>query len=205
MKDIIRTRAVVLIIGIMMSCIVSPVGAYAVPILDGSTLMGVNGLEVANDTWNVRFVEGSASNIWNGTADLDFQDQRDAYDASTKLMRFFNTYPNEIYGQDSWLTYGIDFDDSTLYPAYIMTPFEFHETGDSFIKTWEYRNTDIRDISTDAVIDGRHKVAIITGDVYGYVNAKLTRVSVVPLPAAAWLMGSGPAALLMGLSLYRKK
>jgi len=185
-----------LVVAMFMSLIglSNTVRAVPIAVVDGLTnqLLGFDGIELLNDTWNVRFVDRSFVATFGDASGLDFVDSTTAHAASESLASLYNMAEYNNYDIDPTLTNGIGISEGI-----IVTPYALG--FDTMITSLFYNSTnDLNDavftqetLLLDNQFDG----------LPGFVFADWQNVSNVPVPAAIWFMGSG----LLGLSGYSHK
>jgi len=175
--------------------------SYAVPVAvtDASGLLhGIDGIDVLNKVYNVRFVEGSFNTLFGNELNLTFHDGADAFVASYSLLEVFslapsfaqyNVDPRRINGIDGNATFGI-----------IATPYRLNTFGN--VEAGLYLNEPAGSNPHTASINTNWSNAQgDSGSSSIFVYAEWTEVATIPVPAAVWLMGSG----LLGLMGFSRK
>ena len=167
----------------------APVTTY---IVDGQ-LAGFDGITLGSDEYNVRFIEGTwADLVGLDGSGLDFIDLATVTDANNALVAAY--IANPIFNDDPALTVGITISTFT----WIYTPFR---ASGGQIKIHSILNTADADARLFSVLNiGSY---YDTTDIAGEVYADWQKVSAVPIPAAAWLFGSGLLGLI-GIARRKK-
>jgi len=193
-----KTKTIYLAVIISLFGFTHYVHAIAVPVVDGGgqILTGIDGINLLGGTWNVQFIDGTANAIF-GLAGInyDFNNESDATAAATALRDVIDL-PAFVFWDEN--TFDIEGIDANI--ADIITPYSFDTNSDSALIV-TYRNG--RDsfpipdtISLSAIAQTQDLTSSATG-----VYAKWTNVSNVPVPAAAYLMGTA----LLGLLGFNRK
>ena len=157
-------------------------------------LIGFDDIVVGEETYNVRFVEGSFISIFGDATGLDFTTIQQAGLAATALKDTFNTFP--IYDLAPSLTYGLTSDSS----GQIFTPWYFK---DNITSSKNYKNAGTQD-QFDAVTGNVSMIATYDtspGNNFSGARVWADWVS-IPLPPTIWLLGSGIIGLI---GVNRKK
>ena len=168
------------------------VQAATTTVVSGGELIGFNNITVGTETYNVRFVEGSFISVFGDATGLDFTTSSDAAAAATALLNAYDLFPT--YDDDNSLTFGL-----TGTSGQIFTPWNINNN----VTSRNYFNIDTNLVT-------KFNYDYVTGNVGmiptydttsgnfsgGRVWADWDRVSSVPVPAAAWLFGSGLLGLI---------
>ena len=179
---------------VLVSLLYMPVSVWAASLnIVGGQLLGATGVDVGGSLYDVSFVDGTCVDIFNGcdaTSDFTFNSQSQALAASQALLdQVFIDGVDGNFNSTPSLTEGI-----TGTWAYIYTNYE---VGGSILRgayayfddnliydfTNIYQTTPWDDTSTNAVRAWA-------------VWSNASSPSAVPVPAAAWLFGSGLVGLI---------
>lgn len=170
-----------------------------IAVVDGNgQLTGINGIDLLGDTWNVNFIEDSAINIFGTGLVFDFFDANDALLAAIALRTAYNDPAfDTVYTTTPLRTFGIN--EQT---GWILTPYDSNSTT-GFTHTQAFGN------NTGTMNDGFINLSLLSNAIpiadtiaqEDFVYADWTLASAVPLPAAAYLMGTA----LLGLMGFSRK
>ena len=184
----------------MLSISGNAVGATLVTDINGQ-LLGVDGLDVNGTTYNVDFVEGSCYTLFSPclTSDVFTFDINEAVDASWALR-------NQVFEIPEWSSYDsmpdMTFGCNDPYGCTIYTPYA--AGADNMGSAYFFNGDGLFFFNTVATCGNCYKADDTTDNpttVYA-IWEEAGGVSPVPVPAAAWLFGSG----LLGLvSVARRK
>ena len=181
-------------------------GIVELQIYDGQ-LTGAKNIYVNGTDYDVEFLDGTPYDIFNGGDGwtFTFTTPLAAYYASTALLTevFNQESPFKQFDDDPELTNGIE----STGPANILTPFQITGLDSYVIGFSDFYNADYGNGVNSS--DGQANVSSDLGfelsdnDDYTYAQWSVSDLngSPVPIPAAAWLLGSG----LLGLIGFRRK
>ena len=172
--------------------------ATSVPVVDGSgqILTGIDGIDLLGGTWNVQFIDGTADAIF-GLAGInyDFHNVADATTAATALLDVIDSPTFAFWDENTANIEGIG---ANL--ADIITPYSYDTISDAAqVVTYRNGRDSIPILDTISLATVAHTLDL-TGSATG-VYAKWTNVSTVPVPTAAYLMGTA----LLGLLGFNRK
>ena len=156
--------------------------------------MGIDGIGLLGDTWNVRFVDGSFDSLFGGFSGLDFITQGDSLTASYALLNAYNHIDLAIYTESPELTNGISSPSQGIfYTPYLLLEGNVHITR-------FFNSSGAGAAADDTSSSAPFSILTTTTNVADMVYADW-HIAPVPVPAAVWLMGSG----LLGLAGYSRK
>lgn len=183
---------------LLLFCCFTSAQSATMAIVSEGQLIGFDNIVIGQETYNVRFVEGSFISIFGDSTGLDFNTSSDAAAAAAALLDAYDAFP--IYDDDTSLTFGL-----TNTSGQIFTPWFFNPDGQTNTRSRNYFNIDA-DITTmfnfDYVTGNVGMIA--TYDTTGPNNFSGGRVwadweiatAPVPVPTAFWLLGTGLMSLM---------
>ena len=164
--------------------------------VDGAGILtGATDVDVGGSLYDVYFMDGSCNSLFNGCTEFTFTDYASAGLAAQALL---DQVFIGVYDTDPNKTNGIEFPGNGPQGS-IHTPYALSQWGDDVVTRM---TTNFESVNGDYVSDGQLRA--VDDDFtlkYYAVYAVWTEagagapISSVPIPAAAWLFGSG----LLGL------
>ncbi len=177
----------------------SAISTGATIIVENGALMGATGVDVNGVLYDVSFQDGSCFDLYNGCNDISgipFTDLTSANAARTALLnQVFIDSPLGLFDSNTTLTNGCFVEGSctTFFPVVISGVI-----GTYFV--WN-RNPQPNEVGAGG-LDPLNDTSIRFPD--GDTYAVWSQSTVVPVPAAIWLFGSGLLGLV-GFSNRKKK
>lgn len=171
-------------------------GAHAATTLnvnESGILLGASGVDVNGTLFDVSFIDGSCENLFGGCTVFSFTTQSDTFAAITALET--QVFSSALYDGSPQLTNGCT---STIY-CFVYIPYE--QASPSTVSTRYFRNCNPVNCSDNwgpATLNSTNTTLSSSSAVWAVWTAA---TPAVPVPAAAWLFGSG----LVGLSGVARK
>jgi hypothetical protein len=185
------------VLTIAMSSLMLPASAKAAPILqvDGGILTGALGVNVGGSLYDVQFVDGSCSSLFescNGASDFDFTTQASATAAATALVsQVFGT--GDLFDSTPALTRGCV---GTTGNCSLFIPFS--DSGNDFTAALAINNAGVT-VDTVALLTAlRHSdFTDLTNRTFAkFTEAAAPAPAPIPEPASLVLLGSGLAGVV---------
>ena len=184
----------------------TPVHASLITVEDQGQLIGFDGISLNNETFNVRFVEGSFISIFGDASGLDFITFQDAGDAAQALWNSFNTFP--LFDSQTSLTYGLTSDIS----GQIFTPWNYFPSG-QIVQSRNFKNAGIQDQFDTIVTVSSMLATYDTSSGNNFSGARVwadwsivtSQPTPAPEPSILALMGLGVIDLGLGSSRRKMK
>ena len=168
-------------------------------ILDGNNnVIQIENLEVTNQLnevtlYNVDFVSGTGSDVYGISYQFDFTQEEDGVLARDDVMDALNVNIPTPTGAGPLGTFqffiGLEFDDTSGFPLIAALGAEH------IISDWIACQTDCVDLVGTAVLEA--------DQVFTYADFTEVTQPPIPVPAAAWLFGTGMVGLI-GITRRRK-
>lgn len=173
----------------------------AILVIDDGQLLGADNVNVLGTNYDVRFVEGSCIDEFNNCTDFTFDTAASAIEASNSLA---NQVFIGVYDSNPELTFGIEsFTNGAIWTPFVHVVDEFtNEVTSSFFSNSFGTSSDgFGGGSLNPFFDMSNQ-----GRTYANWTISIdqnTTPDPVPVPAAAWLFGSGLLGLI-GIARRKK-
>ncbi len=191
------------ILGITATLVILAIGSIAnaaTHTIVGGQLVGATGVDVGGTLYDVQFVDGSCTSLFNGCndplTDFTFTTYQDANLARIALSeQVFTDSAAGNFDSDPSLTNGLGSE------GRVMTPYRYHPTFTEYLVAVQFWNA-ISEASDSITSSFSLPYTLNTG-FYDDRTYAVWTVSAVPLPAALPLYGAGMA--ILGFIGWRRK